>query len=168
MGLFGGNPPFYTGTVKDLTTIVPAVTPPVGRFLDLFTAPGFGGLYFDLTNIIAPTAPACSFVVNPAQDVPCSLGSFTLKNSTSGVSIDFGVLGFFQNGGDLTSRSLGTGSYSTQLVGSNVLAVAGGGSVAASYSANYVAGVPEPSSIALFCLGGGLIGALRAYRSRRS
>ncbi len=166
-GLFGGNPPVYFGTVKDLS-----VAPPVGRFLDSFTAPTFGGLYFDLTNIIAPTAPACSFVINPGLDVACSLGSFTLKNTLSGVAIDFGVLGFFQNGVDLTTRSIGLGSYSTQLVGSNVLAVAttiaGGGNVATSYSANYSAGVPEPSSLALFCIGGGLIGAISAYRSRRS
>ena len=166
-GLFGGNPPVYFGTVKDLSA------PPtsVASFLNSFTAPGFSNLFFDLTNVVAPTAAACSFVTNPGIDVPCALGSFTLKNTSTGVAIDFGVSGFFQDGADLTTRNLGIGTFSTQLTGTNVLAVAqtiaGGGSVAAAYSANYNAGVPEPSSLVLFCFGGGLI-AIRAYRGRRS
>ena len=160
-GLFGGNPPFYTGTVKDLNG-----PPVVSRFLDLFTAPTFGGLYFDLAGIVAPTASAC--VGNPALNTPCALGSFTLTNTASGVAVDFGLFGFVQNGLDATTRTSATGLYSTQLLGTNIGAVAatlnGGGSIASSYSATY-SSVPESSSIWLMCIGGGLLG-MGAYRKR--
>lgn len=141
VGLFGGNPPFYTGTVKDL--FAPPV--PVPRFLDLFTAPGYGGLSFDLSSVIAPVAPPCSTVVNPAVNQDCSLGAFTLRNTAGGgVSIDFEVLGFFQNGLDLTSRAQGRGLYTAQLVNNSVLnvvtTIAGGGSISSAYSADFVSG----------------------------
>ena len=162
-GLFGGNPPFFTGTVKDL--VAPPV--PVARFLDLFTAPGFGGLFFDLSSVIAPVAPACTGANLPVN-VDCSFGAFTIKNSAGGgVAVDFGVLGFFQNGLDLTTRTSGRGLYTTQLVNETVASVFStittGGSISAAYSANYLSSteIPEPATVVMFGAGLVAIGLIR-------
>lgn len=165
-GLFGGNPPFFTGTVKDL--VAPPV--PVARFLDLFTAPGFGGLFFDLSSVIAPAAPACTGA-NPPVNVDCSFGAFTIKNSAGGgVAVDFGVLGFFQNGVDLTTRTPGSGLYTTQLVNQTVASVFAtittGGSISAAYSANYMT-IPEPQAASLVLMGILLIGSSALLRKFR-
>jgi len=171
-GLFCGNPPHCTGVAKDLF-------PPPGpvlSFLSGFTAAGFGGLFFDMSGVIAPTAPACSTVTNPLVNVDCSLGQFTLKNTGAGVQVDFGVTGFFQNGADLTSRNTGVGLYTTQMAGKTVLGVvqniAGGGFESASYSANYVASaaVPEPGTAAMLGIGAlaMFLGRMRSKRRSNS
>jgi hypothetical protein len=171
-GLSCGNPPFCTGVAKDLL-------PPPGpvlSFLSGFTAPGFGTLFFDMTAIIPPGAPACSTVTNPGLNVDCTLGAFTLKNTASGVAVDFGLTGFFQRGADLTSRNSGIGLYTTQLVGATVLGVVQtintGGSISASYSGNYIASatIPEPGTAAMLGIGAiaMFLGRMRSKRRSNS
>lgn len=165
-GLFCGNPPYCTGVAKDLFP-PPA---PVPSFLSGFTSPGFGGLFFDLTSVIAPTVAACTGA--EAIGVDCSIGQFTVKNTTSGVAVDFGVTGFFQNGADLTTRNSGIGLYTTQLAGSSVATVlqtiGTGGSISASYSANYISSavIPEPGTAVMLGIGAiaMFLGRLRSKR----
>ncbi len=166
-GIDGGNPPFYLGTVKDLTAPPSSVL----NFLSAFTAPGFGGLFFDLLSIVAPTAPACTGS-NPAINVSCSLGSFTLTNTPgNNVAVNMSLIGFFQNGADLSTRTPGGGTYTTQLPGTSVGAVyttivTNNSSISAAYSASYISSsVPEVSSFYLFGFGAGLV-AFGAYRRR--
>ena len=125
-----------------------------------------------LTSIRASTASTCTGA--EAVNVSCSAGpspnAFTLKNTGSGVSVDFAVEGFFQNGADLTSRSFGTGTYTTQLNGETILSVlqqAGSANgFSAAYSANFNAAVPEPSTFSMGIVGLALAG-LGVLTSRR-
>ncbi len=164
-----------TGTAKDLTNPPTGVGTPVfvGSFLSGFSAAGFSGLFFDLTMIRASTAATCTGA--EAVNVSCSAGpspnAFTLKNTGSGVSVDFAVEGFFQNGADLMSRSFGTGTYTTQLNGETILSVlqqAGSANgFSSAYSASFNAAVPEPGTLAMGFAGLALVG-LGIFASRRN
>jgi hypothetical protein len=166
-GIASAFPIIHTGTVKDLF----APPAPVTRFLDGFSAPGFGGLFFDLSAVIAPIAPACTGL-NLVVDVPCSLGAFTIKNAVlGGVVIDFGVSGFFQNGADPSTRTAGKGLYSTQLLNESVATIYfkinNGQSISTAYAASFVATpgaeIPEPATYLL--IGSGIAG-LGLFRRR--
>lgn len=171
----------YTGTTKDLTNPPSGVNVPifVGSFLSGFTSPiiapnglSFSTLIFDLTMIRPATAPTCTGA--EAVNVSCSAGpfpnAFTLKNTGSGTEVDFALEGFFQFTGDISTRTFGSGLYTTQLNGlsiGQVLTQAGQpGGFTAAYSANFVAGVPEPGTVSMLLAGLTLIG-LRAYRLRK-
>jgi len=168
-GIATALPVIHTGTVKDL--IAPPA--PVLRFLDGFSAPGFGGVFFDLSSVIAPIAPACTGL-NLVVDVPCSLGAFTIKNAVlGGVVVDFGVSGFFQNGADPSTRTAGKGLYSTQLLNESVatiyLKINNGQSISTAYAASFLATpgaeVPEPSAYLLIGIG---ITGLGLFRRRNN
>ena len=164
----------FTGIAKDLVNPPTGVGVPVflGSFLSGFSAAGFTALFYDLTKIRASTAPTCTGA--EAVNVSCSAGpfpnAFTLKNTGTGVSVDFAVEGFFQNGADLTSRSFGTGTYTTQLNGetiSSVLQQAGSANgFGSSYSASFNT-VPEPGTLAMGVFGLVLVG-LKVFTSRRN
>ena len=170
----------YTGLAKDLTNPPSGVNVPilVSSFLSAFTSPvlapnglTYSTLIFDLTLIRASTAPTCTGA--EAVNVSCSAGpfpnAFTLKNTGSGTEVDFALEGFFQFTGDVSTRTFGSGLYTTQLNGlsiSDVLTQSSRpGGFSAAYSANFVAGVPEPATITMLMAGMALIG-IKLYHRR--
>lgn len=164
----------FTGMSKDLVNPPSGVGVPifVGSFLSGFNAPTFSALFYDLTKIRASTAPTCTGA--EAVNVSCSAGpspnAFTLKNTGSGVSVDFAVEGFFQNGGDVTSRSFGTGTYTTQLNGETIASVLRQAGSANGFESSYSASfntVPEPGTLAMGIFGLALV-SLKVFTSRRN
>lgn len=171
----------YTGLMKDLTNPPSGVNVPilVSSFLSAFTSPvlapnglTYNTLIFDLTLIRASTAPTCTGA--EAVNVSCSAGAFpnafTLKNTGSGTEVDFAIEGFFQFTGDVSTRTFGSGLYTTQLNGQSigdVLTQSGQpGGFTAAYSANFVAsGVPEPTTQLMLLAGIAMIG-IKSYRRR--
>jgi len=179
-----------TGIAKDL--IIPGTVPPQANFLSNFSA--LPGVHFDLQTFVPDSLPACTGA--EAQGVLCLLptilgpgtGPFTAQNTTTGVSINTQVFGYFNDTPNLFNTN-GTGTpyiglYSTQVSGVTIAQILntlnGGpglpagssptvpnGTIRAGYSANFnqASNVPEPGTYALF--GTGLIG-IWAFRRRRS
>jgi hypothetical protein len=165
------------GTINDLTNNLTNTGPqPVGTpfsdpgwmvFLGSVTPPiPNPNIRFDLTFIHAGdfTSTLCNSATPHPGDTctPFAFSPFDLSNlgtpggPVTGVAISFSVNGTAVN--TLTNEtSPFTGAFSTQIPNTSlqqvVATVSGGGIVTASYSANFVAGVPEPSSIFLGSLG---------------
>ena len=152
----------------------------VPNFLNTFTAPGYGSLFFDLTRVVAPSAPLCTGA-EVANDV-CSVTAFTITVNPDGKSLTvaMSVEGFFEDPTIANSRAFYSGRYTTQvglttqqiedILTKNLQdpsCVAGDtGNICASYSANFnaITGVPEPATMLTFGAGT----ALMAYRRRRA
>lgn len=202
LGYFGGPPLGPTGSVpggvfpgaptglrsKDLTLASDAgyshvdIGPGgtfVGSFLNTFLAPGYGGLFFDLTQVESPAGAPCNGTETTAGTT-CSVTAFTVTVLPgNAVSIAMSVLGFFQDSTIADSRAFYAGRYTTQ-VGlttqqiEDILtknqqdpgcAPGDTGVICGSYSANFNArAVPEPAT--MLTLGAGA--ALMAYRRRRA
>jgi len=176
-GLFATSKPatgYFSGIAVDLSSVDVATVkdvmmpaPATPSFLNSFTAPGYGNLFFDLTGSLGPVAPACTGA--EGIDQACSFGSLTLKNTQAGLVIDFAVAGFFQDSNLVVSRAAGTDLYTSQRVTDTVSAfiqnLGNSGSGSAAYSANYSTGdgitfpneVPEPSSAVFLGIGATLL-----------
>lgn len=171
-----------TGDSLDL----PAGAFPVQNFLNDFNTPfaQYDDLSFTLEGFTPPVAPVCgtpdgSGVAgdNPGESCVAFAGSpFTLTMGANGMSTDihFNVFGSFVDPtfGDNGSLNDATGLYTSNIANMTPLQIqtriAGGGSVDASYSAQFIAEgvetpVPEPLTLSLMGFG---LGAT-AYRLRR-
>lgn len=134
----------------------------------------YDDLSFTLTQMVAPTAPACTGSEGPNQ--ACSVGLFTLFQTAGGnVDVTFDVRGFFVNltYGDDGSQNTSGGIYTAQLpqtTTQQIVNTFGAGSgIDASYSATYTAtAIPEPATLLTFGAGTLLIGALRRRRAKKS
>ncbi len=164
-----------SGSSRDLT----AGTDPVGAFYNpgpVFTVPAFLTFAADPTilfhlQFISPgvytsadcfAAPAAGQTCTPFAGSPFNLSNTTATSSTA----TFQVSGVIQHGTDFSNF---IGTYSTQFVSLNLQQVLStilsGGTVNATYSANFIASVvPEPSTIWLMM---GSIGALGLLRRKR-
>ena len=166
-----------TGVIKDLSrsTAPAGVSILIPAFMTLNSD---ANVRFDLTRIIPGSfsaaqcfaAPAAGQTCTPPPDATLGLSPFNLNNTTTTSSVaSFSVLGNVVNVS--TGESLPfIGTFSTQFTDrpfQAVLAtVAGGGSVQASYSANFVV-VPEPGTAAAG-LGGLLLFGFLARRFRKA
>jgi hypothetical protein len=187
VGYFTGISPFANaGQSRDLTVgpggaaplpqhiVVGGPMPPVVNFLGSFVVPGFTTLGFDLTFVPASGAPICTGFEAVNQSCTPSAGNpLTLKNTGTGVEVDFGVFGNFHAHGG-ADFGAGLGVYTTQLVGATIAGVLttidNGGSIAASYSANFKSfdtTVPEPATLLTFGLGSVALGAIRRRRAAK-
>jgi len=179
------TPATYTGDQVDLNSPTPVPPLPVNFGIDNFLgnlrfiiggapAPApFNTFHFDLQNIPTPAAPAC---VGDGSDTSCTLGLFLLTRlSATQTIIGLNVVGFFEDTGVncLVGSPVGctaaSGQYSTQLgqsIGTIKTIIDGGGSINASFSANFDSQVPEPGTWSMLLSGGGLIaaGLLRRWR----
>ena len=163
------------GSSRDLTS----ATDPVGVAYNLgpvFTVPAFltfaadPTILFHLQYIFPGVYTSADCFAAPAAGQTCTpfVGSpFNLSNTTATSSTaTFQVQGVIQHGADFSDF---VGTYSTQFVSLNyqqVLAtIFSGGTVNATYSANFIASVvPEPSTIWLMM---GSIGALGLLLRRK-
>jgi hypothetical protein len=121
---------------------------------------------FGSTDCLVAAAPGqtCTPVFPPPKS------PFNLTNTAVGSTASFTIHGIATSG---TSVQDVTGTYTTQFTGQNyqsiLSTIAGGGSVQASYSANFIfgpeQGIPEPST-AYLALGGLVIGVASVLRRR--
>lgn len=178
------SPPFYIGQQRDITRVPALAGAPtlpalalvgvpifIDDYLSNFTAPGYGGLTFDLTFILQSSAPICTGGEAVNQSCRPDAGSpFTLTRLQEGTAVSFEVRGNFTDSNVVDSLSpLYRGRYTTQLglsIG-DVLATVGtpGGTIDAAFSANFEA-IPEPGTVGLALTGLALI-VVGAVRKRR-
>jgi hypothetical protein len=156
-GLTSGvyNVPVLTGTlpVVDFMTFTTGVATPINFDLQGFLPP-FGTLAGCSSNAVGS---ACTPAGSP----------FTLvQTAPAQVLVELAINGIAYTGTSASGSSPTQAIYTTQLtvppdscatITSCITLLAGGGSVTANYSANFSAGVPEPSTLLL--MGAGLIGA---------
>lgn len=179
----------YGGLSKDLTVgptgggythvDIGGFATPVASYMSAFTAPGYGGLFFDLESVEAPTAPPCTGGEGP--NTVCSVTAFTITTSLDNRSstIVMNITGFFEDSTIVGSRNHYSGLYTTQVNLTtqqieDILTIPGqhdptcvpgdNNKICASYSANFVPNaVPEPTTMLTFGAG-----ALMALRRRRA
>lgn len=156
----------FTGTTNAFYNpgTISAATPlPVSQWITF--SGGANTIYFDLDQILPGfgNAGACANN-NVGNECTPTNSPFTLIQGLNGVTIDFAVVGDAYSGSKATGFSQGTlGLYTTQSVvaGGTITSIlnqiATNGSFTSSYSASFVAGIPEPASILL--MGVGLLGA---------
>ena len=165
-----------TGVIKDLSrsTAPAGVSILIPAFMTLNSDPN---VRFDLTRIVPGSfpstdcfaAPAAGQICTPPPDATLGVSPFNLNNTTATSSIvGFTVLGNAVN--TITNESTPfIGTFSTQFTDKPFQAVlaivAQGGSVQASYSANFVM-IPEPGT-AFAGLGGLLMFGFLARRRFR-
>ena len=168
------NPP-YIGSATDLV----GQALPLANFLNDFQTPDptYSDLSFTLTDIVDPTAPTCTGSEGVNQT--CSLGSFTLTQTATGVAVSFNVAGFFidPTEGDFGSN-LATGVYTTQLNTPAVDTIAevraillSGNSIQSSYSATYTVlptPIPEPATLVTFGTGSFLLAAHKRRKMNKN
>jgi hypothetical protein len=170
---------FSSVTIKDTTdqavaappfTLIPTgVATSVPNFLNTFTA--IPGLHFDLTLLLASSAPICTGAEGLNQDCrPSASSPFTLTQRASGVDATYSVQGFFRNGAD---EGFGGGTFTSQFfgatIGSILAQLAAGQSIQASASANFAsAAVPEPATLLTFGVGSGLLALRRRRKAQQA
>lgn len=169
----------YAGTDADIADLENA-SAPVGvpfSLPDFLTLTAWPGFTMTLEYIAPGVFPAATCAAPPAAgqvctpSVPGALSPFNLSNVTADSStVSFNVRGTATDGsGDPVSFF--TGTFTTQFSDQSyqeVLAIInGGGSVDASFSANFVfTTVPEPSTVAMVLLGG--VAVVFGARRRRA
>lgn len=162
-----------TGTAKDLDVTAQPVGVPISlpNFLVLP-----GGISFELTMIDPGVFGSADCTAAPAAGQNCTplfpapKSPFNLTNTAVGSTASFTVRGIATMGGVSAPFSGVVGTYTTQFTGQNyqslLATIAGGGTVAASYSANFIVEqVPEPSTMYLG-LGGFAMAAAGFLRRR--
>lgn len=157
--------------------------PPIVGFLKDFkenpdVASEYDDLTFDLHTIEAPTADPCDDTVHYVLNDQCSLGPFTLVQTSTGVGIRMDITGQFVDptymGGVITQA---TGLYTAQRSGTTVDAMLD--AIVAdptitfqnSYSAQITAipaAVPEPATLLTFGAGTALLAAHRRRRAKKN
>jgi hypothetical protein len=170
-----------TGAIKDLQfTNPPQIVP---QFL---TAPGpLGTVLFDLTGLIPSAQPQCP--ASPSGTISCSIGVFTLTQqdlNSVGANCPTGqspcgqvLVGFsFSAIGYLNSSATGSTGYQVNFSSQfnnetvadliNKANTASGISNSVSFTANPLAGVPEPAGFVL--VGAGLLAISIIARRRKS
>jgi hypothetical protein len=169
-----GVVPAFHADIIDLAGVLP-----VPNFLHSFeespeVASEYDDLSFTLVDIIAPTAPACTGTETAVGTI-CSLGVFTLHQKTTGVDVSFDISGFFVDPtyGDDGSLNTAIGLYTTQVAGATIesitTTVSTGGSITATYSADFTATpVPEPATMLTFGLGTAVLAAHRRRRAKKN
>ncbi|MEQ1869537.1 MAG: PEP-CTERM sorting domain-containing protein [Vicinamibacterales bacterium] len=174
--------PRYVGMETDLTGQILPLTNFLYGFEERPTEvlSEYDDLSFTLTSIVAPVAPLCTGF--EAVNVSCKFGDFTLKNTGNGVALNFEVLGHFidMSYGDDGSLNKATGAYTTQLTSGGgvtrdiafiLSTIGGGGSITATYSADFIASdatVPEPATMITFGLGSLLVGARARRKAKKA
>lgn len=151
------------GNAKNLdVTVQPVGTP--------FMLPAFltlPGITFNLTFIDPGVFSSAACFAPPAPGQTCTpplpppMSPFNLTNTATGSTVSLSVRGTVQATGGPVQNF--TGVYTTQFVGtpyqSLLAAISGGGTVDASYSANFTAeiapAIPEPGTV--FLMLGGLL-----------
>jgi hypothetical protein len=157
------------GSAPPFTLVQTGAAVNVPNFLSNFTA--VPGLHFDLTQVVASTAPICTGAETLNQSCrPSANSPFTLTVTPSGTTTSYGVLGFFRNGAD---EGFGGGSFTTQGAGQSVAQIlallAAGTPIAASVSANFFsAPIPEPATLLTFGLGSGLLALRRRRKAQQT
>jgi hypothetical protein len=135
----------------------------VPDFLSAFTAPGYAGLFLDLTFIpISPAAICTGAEVVGSVCRPGAVSPFALEVFPNQTVARFEIEGFFEDSGDPTSQSSATAFYTAtfDLPIVNLLSViVSGGSVPFSYEATYTTtnAVPEPPTLVVMLIGGLLL-----------
>jgi hypothetical protein len=166
--------PAYVGDEVDLV----GAPGPVTGFLNDFETPDskYDDLTFNLSNIIAPTAPPCTGaeVINQS----CSFGSFTLKPTEAGVAVNFEVRGSFVDPtfGENGTTNTAKGVYTTQLIKptedtiAEIMTIIGtGGSIQSGYSATYTASaIPEPATLLTFGTGSLFVAARKRRLAKKN
>jgi hypothetical protein len=161
-----------SGTMTDLDVLLQPVGVPIS-LPDFLVLPG--GISFELTMIDAgvfgsadcAAAPAAGQVCTPLFPPPKS--PFNLSNTGVGSTASFTMRGIATMGGMPASAVGVLGTFTTQFTGQDyqslLATIAGGGTVQASYSANFTEQVPEPST-AYLVLGGFAMAAAGVLRRR--
>jgi hypothetical protein len=150
----------FTGTAADLTP----TSANVNDFLSGFTAPTYAGLSVGLTQIVAPTAPACTG--SEGSNSSCSLGYFTVTNlGERNTALAIVVTGSAEDSNvpDSSTDAL-TGRLTSQtgLSIQDLMTAFNGNGITASYSGNFNANeVPEPGMLLLLGMGLAASGMLR-------
>ncbi len=159
-----------SGTVKDLDVLTEPVGVPIS-VLNFIVLPG--GISFELTMIDAGVFGSIDCSAAPAAGQNCTplipppKSPFNLTNTAVGSTASFTIRGIATSGTDTAAV---IGIYTTQFTGQdyqNLLATIGsGGTVQASYSANFLVSqaIPEPSTAYLIL--GGLALAAGALRRK--
>ena len=134
----------------------------------------YDNLTYTLTDIVDPTADPCTG--SEGVDDPCSLGVFTLTNTSGGnVDVRFDVTGFFTDpdlGAD-NSLNVAPGIYTTQVpdttIADIITLIDAGGEIRATYSATYTAtAIPEPATLLTFGAGSLIVAAHKRRRAKKN
>jgi PEP-CTERM motif len=163
-----------TGTIANLTNNLTNTGPqPVGvPFTDpswMVFSSASPLIAFDLNFINAGTdgTAGCSSSAIGALCTPFSFSPFNLQNTSLGTSVAFSLSG---NARNVSTGELSPfiGNFTTQISGQTIpqilATINSGGTITNSYSANFIATIPEPGTISL--LGAGLIGLGLLQRRR--
>lgn len=133
----------------------------------------YDDLSFNLDDIVEPSAPPCDPNVAYVGNAQCSLGVFTLTQTTGGnLTISMDILGTFIDP-SLGASTPATGIYTAQRTNegiNDILAIfgpGGAGTFTTSYSASITA-VPEPATLLTFGAGTALLAAHRRRRAKKN
>ncbi|MCX6606113.1 MAG: PEP-CTERM sorting domain-containing protein [Acidobacteria bacterium] len=133
------------------------------------------GITFDLTKVLPGTGPICDISLGNNPGYVCTptinglLSPFTLQNSSAGsggtatnAAVTFNIEALAYSGLASTGTSTYNGAFSTQSAGQNIAGILStvatpGGTVIASYSANFNGAsntqVPEPGTLGTLGIG---------------
>jgi len=163
-------PLFLTaGQILDLDTSVTPVGTPV-------SVPGFMTFQadpqtsFQLTGIAPGIFSSAACGAAPAVGQTCTLpgSAFEFTNTGGGTTLSFSVIGNVLNGADVTPF---TGLFTAQVAGASyqslLATLANDGTVEATFSADFVAVIPEPGT-AMLVAAGSLVGGVAARRRVRA